>query len=91
MEVVTLIHCCPLVSAERRKDARAVEFIGRARNVSPNSALQFCGVSISLWVWVVDTHDELKNGVGIAILNRALFHSFFSDALAVFFSPRPPQ
>ena len=91
MQVVTRIHCSPLVSAERRKNARVVEFIGRARDVSPNGALQFRGVSISLRVWVVDTHDELKNGVGIAFLNGALFHSLLRDALAVFFSPRPSQ
>ena len=91
MEVATPIHCCPLISAERREDARVIELIGRARDVSPNGVLQFGGVSISLRVWVIDAHDELKNRVGSAFLNGALLHSLFSDALAVFFSPRPSQ
>ena len=91
VKVVAVAHGSPLVTCKRRKDAGTVEFICGARHVSPNGALKLRGVLVSLRVWVVDTQDELENGVSVAHVNGALFHCLFGDALSVLFLPRCPN
>ena len=63
MKVAAALHRGPFVAGEGRKDARLVELIGGASNVSPDCTPQLVRVGVSCGVGIVDAVDESNNRV----------------------------